>query len=130
VEYQNKHLDDVAYVFCIEIQIPLFSRILNSVPKIECFVGTKNRMLLPDKLENGPTRVFCVMSQKRARSVDSVLSEDDLLFNFDLLSRSHSVPGTTDAVLEVLRDMSNCNERKSTDGHTINITVGEFYHWC
>ena len=90
-------------------------------------------------------RVIYIMSQKRARFSHSPVSEhesknqlsyspvydpsDQPSFDFVHVRKSHSVPGSSDKVLEVLRDMSNTHKRKSIDGHIIHITVGEFYNW-
>jgi len=80
-----------------------------------------------DKLMNGPMGVIYIMSKKRARSFDSPVPEygSDYQHSFDFVnvSKSHSVPGATDEVFQVLRDMSNCHKRKSTKGHTIYATL-------
>jgi hypothetical protein len=85
------------------------------------------------KLNNGPIRIISIMSQKRARCLQSPVSQQDSnnqpSFNFDHVRDSHSAPGTTDAVLEVLRNMSNTHKRNSKKGHIIHITVNEFYEW-
>jgi len=97
------------------------------------FWRTKNRMLLLDKLMNGSIRVIYTMSKKRSRFSDSAApeceSDNEHSFDFANVSKSHSVPGATDELLRVLRNMSNCHKRKSTEGHIIYITVDEFYQW-
>ena len=73
------------------------------------------------------------MSQKRARRIQTSDSEDycnDVpSFDFLHVRESHSVPGTSDRVLEVLRDMSTTHKRISTDGHIVHVTVNELYNW-
>jgi len=90
-------------------------------------------MLILHKLMNGQMGVIYIMSKKRARFSDSPVpeyeSDHDHSYDFVNVSKSHSVPGATDELLEVLRDMSNCHKRKSTEGHISYITVDEFYQW-
>jgi len=97
------------------------------------FVCTRNRMRILDKLMNGPMSLIYIMSKKRARFSDSPVpeheSDNEHLFDIVNVGNSHSVPGATDELLQVLRDMSKCHKRKSTEGHIVYITVDEFYQW-